>query len=192
MKKVLVILAEGFEEIEAISVVDILRRASVTCHMCSIDKEYVEGTHKILIKSDCNINDIDSREYDGVVLPGGLPGADNLKDERVKNIVKEFNKDNKLIAAICAAPETLEVFGVLKNKKCTSYPGFVQDRISVDYKENEIVVVDDNIITSRGPATAIEFGLEILKQLGYEEEYKEIKESMMVNFYNKKINIQQK
>ena len=184
MKKVLVMLADGFEEIEAISVVDVLRRANVVCDMCSIKKEYVKGTHNIVLKSDCSIDDINVSEYDAIVLPGGLPGATNLKDERVKNFVKELNESGKIVAAICAAPETLEEFEVLKNRKCTSYPGFIKDKSSVSYVE-EIVVRDENIITSRGPATAIEFSLELLKALGYEEKAKEIREEMLVNFYNK-------
>ncbi|MCH1960751.1 MULTISPECIES: DJ-1 family glyoxalase III [Romboutsia] len=184
MKKVLVMLADGFEEIEAISVVDVLRRANVVCDMCSIKKEYVRGTHDIVLKSDCSIDDINVNEYDAIVLPGGLPGATNLKDERVKDFVQKLHKSGKIVAAICAAPETLEEFEVLKNRKCTSYPGFIKDKSSVSYVE-EIVVRDENIITSRGPATAIEFSLELLKALGYEEKAKEIREEMLVNFYNK-------
>ncbi|MDB8804305.1 DJ-1 family glyoxalase III [Romboutsia sp. 1001216sp1] len=184
MKKVLVMLADGFEEIEAISVVDVLRRANVVGDMCSIKKEYVKGTHDIVLKSDCSIDDINVNEYDAIVLPGGLPGATNLKDERVKDFVQKLHKSGKIVAAICAAPETLEEFEVLKNRKCTSYPGFIKDKSSVSYVE-EIVVRDENIITSRGPATAIEFSLELLKALGYEEKAKEIREEMLVNFYNK-------
>ncbi|CEI73485.1 MULTISPECIES: DJ-1 family glyoxalase III [Romboutsia] len=184
MKKVLVMLADGFEEIEAISVVDVLRRANVVCDMCSIKKEYVRGNHDIVLKSDCSIDDINVNEYDAIVLPGGLPGATNLKDERVKDFVQKLHKSGKIVAAICAAPETLEEFEVLKNRKCTSYPGFIKDKSSVSYVE-EIVVRDENIITSRGPATAIEFSLELLKALGYEEKAKEIREEMLVNFYNK-------
>ena len=184
MKKVLVMLAEGFEEIEAISVVDVLRRANIICDMCSINKEYVKGTHNILIKADCCIDDINAKEYDAIVLPGGLPGATNLKDKRVKSFVEELNEDKKIVAAICAAPETLEEFGVLKGKKCTSYPGFIKNRKSVTYIE-DVVVRDENIITSRGPATAIEFSIELVKALGYEKEAKDIKEGMMVNFYNR-------
>lgn len=184
MKKVLVMLAEGFEEIEAITVVDILRRANVVCDMCSINKEHVKGTHGILIKSDCCIDDINANEYDAIVLPGGLPGANNLNDDRVKLFVKELNKEEKIVAAICAAPETLEAFGILKGKKCTSYPGFIKNRNDIIYIE-DIVVKDNNIITSRGPATSIAFGLEILKALGYEKEFNDLKEGMMVNFYNK-------
>lgn len=184
MKKVLVMLAEGFEEIEAISVVDVLRRGNIVCDMCSIDKESVMGAHNILIKSDCYIDDINALEYDAIVLPGGLPGATNLKDKRVAKFAKELNENGKIVAAICAAPETLEVFGILKGKKCTSYPGFITNRDEVTYIE-DVVVVDGNIITSRGPATSISFALTIMKELGYEKEAEEIKEGMMVNFYNK-------
>lgn len=184
MKKVLVMLAQGFEEIEAITVVDILRRANIVCDMCSIDKENVVGAHNITIKADCHIDDIKALEYDAIVLPGGLPGATNLRDERVENFTKKLYEDGKIIAAICAAPETLEVFGLLKGKRCTSYPGFISNRNEVTYIE-DVVVVDGNIITSRGPATSIEFGLTIMKELGYVKESEEIKEGMMVNFYNK-------
>lgn len=185
MKKVLVMLADGFEEIEAISVVDILRRANIVCDMCSINKEFVKGTHGIIVKSDCNIDDIDYNEYDAIVLPGGLLGATNLNDNRVKYFVQELDKANRLICAICAAPETLETFGVLKGKQCTSYPGFIKNKEDVIYKE-DTVVKDKNIITSRGPATAIEFALELVKELGLVKEFNELKESMLVNLYSKK------
>lgn len=185
MKKVLVLLADGFEEIEALSVVDVLRRANVDCKICSIEEEYVRGTHNIIIKSDCNIKDINVEEYDGVVLPGGLPGADNLKVECVKELVVKMNDKKKIVAAICAAPETLEYFNILENKKCTSYPGFIKNKDKVNYIEDEAVVVDDNIITSRGPATALVFALSILEKLGYLNEVEDIKEGMLVDFYNK-------
>lgn len=186
MKKVLVMLAEGFEEIEAITVVDVLRRANIICDMCSINRENIKGAHDISIKSDCNIEDINPLEYDAIVLPGGLPGANNLKDKRVENFVKQLNENGKIVAAICAAPETLEYFEILKNKKCTSYPGFIKNREEVTYIE-DIVVVDKNIITSRGPATSIIFALTIMKELGYTKEADDIKEGMMVNFYEKMI-----
>ena len=185
MKKVLVLLADGFEEVEAISVVDVLRRANVDCKLCSIEDEYVRGTHNITIKSDCNIKDIDINDYDGVVLPGGLPGAENLKVDSVKNLINKMNENKKIIAAICAAPETLEYFNILEGRRCTSYPGFIQNKEKVNYVENEAVVIDDNIITSRGPATALVFALAILQKLGYINELEDIKEGMLINFYNK-------
>lgn len=185
MKKVLVLLADGFEEVEALSVVDVLRRGNIDCKMCSIEDVYVRGTHDIIVKSDCNVKDIYNENYDGVVLPGGLPGAENLKVDCVKELVTKMNEEKKIIAAICAAPETLEYFNILKGKKCTSYPGFIKEKDRVNYVENEIVVVDDNIITSRGPATVLTFALTILKELGCINEVEDIKEEMLVNFYNK-------
>ena len=184
-KKVLVLLADGFEEIEALTVVDVLRRGNVDCKICSIEDEDVRGTHDIIIKSDCNINEINSEEYDAVVLPGGLPGADNLKADCVKELVIKMNDKNKIVAAICAAPGTLEYFNILEGKDCTSYPGCIEDKDKVNYIEDELVVVDKNIITSRGPATALMFALKILEELGYINEMEEIKESMLVNLYNK-------
>ena len=91
--------------------------------------------------------------------------------------------EGKIVAAICAAPQTLEAFGLLEDKKCTSYPGFIKGRDKVNYLEDQLVVVDQNIITSRGPATALEFGFRILEELGYEDKAKSIKEDMLVNFY---------
>ena len=183
MKKVLVFLADGFEEIEALSVVDVMRRADLKCDLCSIKDEYVRGTHNIIVKSDCIIDDVNQDDYDAIVLPGGLPGADNLLDERVKNMAINLNAKGKIVAAICAAPQTLEAFGLLDDKKCTSYPGFIKGRDKVNYLENQLVVVDQNIITSRGPATALEFGFKILEELGYSGKAKSIKEDMLVNFY---------
>lgn len=185
MKKVLVLLADGFEEVEALSVVDVLRRGNIDCKMCSIEDEYVRGTHDIIIKSDCNIKDIYPEDYDGVVLPGGLPGAENLKADSVKELVTKMNEKKKIVAAICAAPETLEYFNILEGKKCTSYPGFIQEKDKVNYVEDKTVVVDGNIITSRGPATALVFALSILEELGCINELEDIKEGMLINFYNK-------
>ena len=183
MKKILVFIADGFEEIEALSVVDVLRRAELKCDLCSIKEEYVRGTHNITVKSDCIIDNINQDEYDAIVLPGGLPGADNLLDKRVKDMAIKFNTEGKIVAAICAAPQTLEVFGILDDRKCTSYPGFIKGRDKVNYLEDQIVVTDKNIITSRGPATALEFAFRILEDLGYNEKAKQIKQDMLVDFY---------
>lgn len=183
MKKVLVFLADGFEEIEALSVVDVMRRADLKCDLCSIKDEYVRGTHNIIVKSDCIIDDVNQDEYDAIVLPGGLPGADNLLDERVKNMALKLNSEGKIVAAICAAPQTLESFGLLEGKKCTSYPGFIEGRDKVEYVEDQVVVCDKNIITSRGPATALEFAFKILSELGYEDKSNEIQGDMLLNLY---------
>ena len=177
MKKVLVFLAEGFETIEALSVVDVCNRAKVTCHACSLtENRTVNSAHGTMVLCDKLISDNDLETYDAIVLPGGMPGATNLRD----------NEENKIVAAICAAPIALAKAGVIEGKKVTSYPGFKEELGNVNYVEEDTVVVDGNIITSRGPATALVFGLEILKKLGYEKEAEEIREGMLINFFLEK------
>ena len=135
-----------------------------------------------------DFSDYDDLEtYDAIVLPGGMPGATNLRDnERVQSLIKKYNKENKIVAAICAAPIALAKAGVIEVKNVTSYPGFKEELGNVNYVEEDTVVVDGNIITSRGPATALVFGLEILKKLGYEKEAEEIREGMLINFFLEK------
>ncbi|MBU5591134.1 DJ-1/PfpI family protein [Clostridium sp. MSJ-4] len=185
MKKVLVFLAEGFEEIEALTVVDVLRRAEVTCDTCSLNDEYIKGAHGIEVKADKNIMDEDLKTYDAVILPGGMPGAENLKNNtRVLETIKEFYANGKLVGAICAAPIALEEAGIIKGTKVTSYPSFREKLGNSIYKE-EAVVEDVNILTSRGPYTALEFAYAILTKLGEEEKVDELKDSMLYNMYKK-------
>jgi len=176
--KTLLFLANGFEEIEALTVVDILRRAKVDISTCSImDENMVKGSHDIMVIADVNIDDIDENSYDVFILPGGMPGAKNLKeDKRVLNIISNAFEKDKLIAAICAAPIVLEEAGILKGKKATSYPGYLNENGDYDFSE-DIVVIDGNVITSRGPATAAFFAFAILEKLGIET--KSLKESML-------------
>ena len=176
--KVLVFLAEGFEEVEALTVVDYLRRLdSVEVDMVSItNNEYVKGAHGIIVKADktlINLKNISS--YNCAVIPGGMPGATNLRDEeKVIDILKQLNQDKKLIAAICAGPIVLERAGLLENKKVTSYPGFESEFSNSIYLE-EKVVIDENIITSRGPAIAVDFALAIAEKLVGERRAKDLK-----------------
>ncbi|MFA6940218.1 MAG: DJ-1 family glyoxalase III [Clostridiaceae bacterium] len=164
MKKVIVFLADGFEEIEALAAVDILRRANIKTDICSVGGEYVRGAHDITVKADfkiCNIKD----EYDMIVLPGGMPGTLNLmENKQLINLIKEYNKRNKFIAAICAAPKVLNKADVLSGKKVTSYPGALDNMSGFIYSEDQ-VVTNGNIITSRGPGTAVEFALKIVNIL---------------------------
>ena len=164
MAKVAVILAQGFEEIEALTVVDVLRRANISCDMVGFE-EQVTGSHGIQVKADC-IFDGDLSDYDLVVLPGGMPGSAHLRDNQALiSQIKVFDQAGKKIAAICAAPIALHQAGVLKGKHFTCYDG-VQENISDGIYRKETVVVDGNLITSRGPSTALAFAYELVEQLG--------------------------
>lgn len=184
MSKVLIPLANGFEEIEAINIIDVLRRAKIEVSIASLDdKMGVKGAHDVTILCDMQIKDVNVDELDMIVLPGGWGGTLALcDDENVQNILKEMDEKNKNIGAICAAPLALHKAGVLKHNY-TCYPsieqqireeGFVGDR--------EMVVEDGNIITSRGPATAICFALQIVKKLKGEEIYKSVKDALLATF----------
>lgn len=183
MKKVLIMLAEGFETLEALSVKDICARAGVECDLCGVINKVVTSSHGIKVEADVCFEEGIFNDYDAIVIPGGMPGSTNLRDDiRVTNLVKEYYDNRKIVASICAGPIVLAKAGILEEKNVTSYPGFESELGNVNYKE-EIVVRDENIITSRGPATALEFSYEILRALGFEEKAEEIKDGMLVNFY---------
>lgn len=180
MKKVAVLLAEGFEEVEALTVVDVMRRANIHCDMVSIGDIDVIGSHNIKITADMRIDD-DLSDYSMIVLPGGLPGSTNLQEShKVINLVKEFYDDKKYIAAICAAPIVLAEAGIIEGKNITSYPGFEDQLKGCNYISDENVVVDGNIITSRGPALTLPFSYKLLEVLGVDPSG--LKEGMMFNF----------
>ncbi len=170
MKKVAVLLADGFEEIEALTTVDILRRAQIICDMISITNELVSGAHNITVKVDKVLQQETIEEYDMLVLPGGMPGATNLaKNNKVMEIIKNFSDNKKkYVAAICASPAVvLSKAGITHDKYITSYPGAAFESLleESNYVE-ELVVIDDNIITSRGPATAMLFAYKLVDILG--------------------------
>jgi len=180
MRKILIPLAFGFEEIEAITCIDVLRRTELEVITVSIDKMEVLGAHNIVVKSDALIDDINWTDFDAIVLPGGMPGSANLRDnEKVISIVKQLYSENKLVAAICAAPIVLEKAGVIVNKNATSYPGFDKEMTSCNYMENR-VVVDGNVITARGPGVAIEFSLTVVEYLLGKGIVEELKVGMLV------------
>ena len=165
MKKVIIFLANGLEEIEAVSIIDVLRRAEISVTSASItDNNLVKGAHNIEIKTDKLFEDVDFSNYDMIVLPGGMPGAKNLNEhEGLKDQLKVFAKD-KLIGAICAAPMILGGMGLLKGKRATCYPGFEPELIEAIIT-NEPVTIDGNIITGKGPAFAIQFALQLINTL---------------------------
>lgn len=164
---VYVFLAEGFEEIEAISVIDILRRADVTVNTVSIsDTKEVKAAHGITVLADILIDEVDLQRADMLFLPGGMPGTRNLaKSEKLIKIIQEADKAGKYITAICAAPTVLSKAGVLHGKKAICYPGF-EAELEGAIIHDDLVVRDGKILTSKGPGTAMLFGyalVDILK-----------------------------
>lgn len=187
MKKIAVMLGDGFEEIEALTCVDVLRRAGFECDMISVsDTKSVKSSHGIEVIADKVISD-ELNSYDMIVCPGGLPGADNLANsELLINTIREFSeREDKYIAAICASPAiVLSRAGIEENRYITSYPG--EDFESMLDKANyvdELVVVDGNIITSRGPATTLLFAYKLVDVLGGNSN--SLKEGMLWNLVEK-------
>ncbi|NLI89996.1 MAG: DJ-1/PfpI family protein [Epulopiscium sp.] len=180
--KVIVFLADGFEEVEALTVVDYLRRTNdIEVDTVSIgDGLQVLGAHNIEVKADKNIREVeDIAIYDAAVIPGGMPGSTNLRDNKnVIRIIKEMDDMDKLVAAICAAPIVLEEAGIINGKKVTSYPGFEESLPNSVYKE-DAVVVDSNIITARSAAKAVDFTIEIIRYLLGEKEVVSLKKSIL-------------
>lgn len=163
MKKVACFLADGFEETEALQTVDILRRANITVDMISIKDKHVVGSHGIEVVADKGWQD-NFDDYDMIFLPGGQPGTNNLMaDGRVLQIIQDFHNQKKWLAAICAAPIVLEKAGVLKDKKVTSHPSMMEDHFKDSHYLNKEVVLDQNIITSRGVGTVPAFAFTILE-----------------------------
>ena len=162
--KVALILANGFEEIEALTVVDVLRRAQINCQILGFESQ-VTGSHGIQVSSD-QLWTGDLAGYDMIVLPGGMPGSSHLReDQRLLKALQKMQEENKWIAAICAAPIVLEAAGLLEGKNFTCYDGIKEQIKSGNYLK-ETVVVDGKLVTSRGPASALAFSYELVKQLG--------------------------
>ena len=164
MQKTAIFLADGFEEIEALTVVDLLRRAKIDITMVSImESKSVYGSHEIAVEADTTFDDFNFSGVDMLILPGGQPGTKNLYAcEPLKDKIKEFNAEGKMLAAICAAPTVYGKMGLLQGKKATCYPGREVDLTGADFQTSP-VVKDGNFITSRGMGTAIDFGLAIIE-----------------------------
>ena len=182
MAVVLVPLAKGFEEIEAISIVDVVKRAGIEVIIGSVNGALeVVGAHGITIKADKSIKDISADALDMIVLPGGWGGTKILaEDEKVQFLIKEMDAKGKHIGAICAAPFALDKAGVLK-EKFTCYPSVEEEIKNSGYDATKKVISDKNILTSRGPATAICFGLEIVGILAGEEIKQNVKEGLLAD-----------
>jgi len=180
-KTAVVILAEGFEEVEAIAPVDLLRRAGVRVTIAGATDLCVKSSRNIGVQADALLKDIQELP-DAVILPGGLPGASNLaRSKQVSDLVKKMNAAGKLVAAICAAPAVvLAPLGILDGKKATCYPGCESDFSAKTVHFKERVVVDGNIITSQGPGTALEFALVIAARLVGQEMADTVRGKMLI------------
>ena len=164
--KILELLADGNETIELLTVVDYLRRAEIEIDMVSTTGDInLITSHGIKYQADYLLEDINPDDYDGVYIPGGTKGAESLRDnEKVIEIIKNFNKEGKLIAAICAGPIVLDRAGILADKKATSFPTIKEDLKNVgEYIDDEIVVTDGNITTSRGAAVTNYLALRLIE-----------------------------
>ena len=163
------------------SIIDVLRRSGLEVTVAGIGKRDITGAHNITIQADAKLEEVKINP-DAIVLPGGMPGADNLrKSDELKKILEYMNKSNKLIGAICAAPAVvLAAHGILRGRKATCYPGYENKLGSETTFLPERVVRDKNIITSRGPGTAIEFALEIVSALVSKEKANELSNAMLV------------
>lgn len=164
MTTALVPLFEGFEEIEAITIIDVLRRAGVEVTTASLTTQTVTGAHAIAIVADKLLDEVDASKFDAIILPGGAGTFRLREDPRIAKMLIAHDSANKLVAAICAAPSVLSNAGLLKNKRATSYPS-VKDQMQVTEYLTIPVVVDGNVVTSRGPGTAMAFALKLVEIL---------------------------
>ena len=161
---VLIPLAQGCEELEAVTIIDLLRRAEVQVITASLDEKPITASRGTKLIADTTLDRVMDTKFNMVILPGGLPGADYLNaDQRIHEILKQTIADNNFVAAICAAPKVLASAGLLKNKKVTAYPGVLENLESNDYEITGVAVQQDGqVLTSRGPGTAMDFALEII------------------------------
>ena len=173
-------LAEGFEEIEALTAVDVLRRASIDVQTVSVTgNRVVTGTHGVPVTADILYEDAEYEDCEMIVLPGGMPGTTNLKEHAgVRKVVKEHTQAGKYVGAICAAPTVLADLGLLKGKKITCYPT-VEQEIQGAVLLRTPVAVDGNIVTGRGAGTAVEFALKLIEVLEGEEKAQEVAKAIV-------------
>ena len=167
MARVLVPLAQGCEELEAVTITDLLTRAGIEVITAGLDENPVKASRGITIIPDTTIDKVINEQFDMIVLPGGLPGADHLNnDARVQQIIQRMASENKFTAAICAAPRVLATAGLLNGKHVTSFPGSLDGYpVSNMSYEEKAVVIDGKVVTSRGPGTAMDFALSLIELL---------------------------
>lgn len=173
-------LAPGFEELEAVTIIDLLRRAQIDVTVAGLEKGPITGSRGTRIVPDTLLSSAVNSDYDMLVLPGGLPGADNLNsDNHIHDLLQQMSVKGKYIAAICAAPKVLASAGLLDNKEMTSYPGSLSEMpVAGMHNSGKDVVVDGNVITSRGPGTAMDFSLQLIQLLSGEAVRKQVEDGL--------------
>jgi len=180
MSHVLVPLAQGCEELEAITITDLLVRAGITVTTCGLDEQPVKASRGTTIIPDTSIDKVLDTAFDLIVLPGGLPGSDHLRDnQQIQSLIKKQATSNKYVAAICAAPKALAEAGLLDGKTATSFPGVLAalENDAITISENP-VEIDGNIVTSRSVGTAMDFALSLIELLEGKEKRDEINQSL--------------
>jgi len=181
MKKVYVFFADGFEEIEALTVVDVLRRAGVEVVMATVTGSLqVTGAHKVKVVCDCLLDEVDASEAAALVLPGGMPGAQTLADcQPLGRMLLDQNARGGWVAAICAAPMVLGRLGIVQGRKATCYPGF-ETYLKGAACQGNLVEADGNVVTGKGPGAAMPFALKLAEVLVGADKVEELKQSMIL------------
>lgn len=189
--RVCVLLAPGYEEIEALTPVDYLRRAGVVVDVISTTEDIaVPSAHNVLVQADSFLDDIKADDYDMVVIPGGLPGVPNLiANEKVMAFLADMNAKNKWMTSLCAGPAVLDAAGILVDKACTCYPGWEEKLKKIGAFSEETVVVDGNVITARGAGAAGYFALALVEALKGEEKMKEVKSAVVMDIVEKNLGL---
>ncbi|MCW8955681.1 MAG: DJ-1/PfpI family protein [Gammaproteobacteria bacterium] len=181
MSRVLVPLAQGCEELEAVTITDLLTRAGIEVITAGLDDRPVKASRGITLLPDTTIKQVLNDSFDMVVLPGGLPGANHLRDDaRIQTLLKQQAASNKPVAAVCAAPKALASAGLLEGKTVTCYPGSLNDSgLTNTTITSSAIQIDGNIITSRGPGTAMDFALILIELLAGKEKRDEINQQLV-------------
>lgn len=181
MASVLIPLAPGFEDLEAVTLSDLLRRAGIAVVVAGLQRGVIQGSRGIRIEPDAYLDDVLNRDFDLIALPGGLPGAEHLRDDaRIQSLLKSMAASGRYTTAICAAPMALAQAGLLDGKQATAYPG-VLDRLKLDNTQslNDAVVVDGKVVTSQGPGTAMDFALTLIELLVGSEQRQQVEAGLV-------------